>query len=309
MTLPRQSTRRSALAMMSGAWLPAALPSDEPELPVRLGISESQMAEVNLNDARAAMQIWVNTMTNDLKIPIDHGGKLVYTSREILEGVRKQELDAVAISILEYRTVADLLDSSQIVSNAGAAGLDQYVILVRRNGPVQRLSDLRGRQLRMLKVPKMCAAAPWLLTLLDGRHLGIAEQFFGAVTTDAKASQVVLPVFFGKADACLTLKRSFDTMCELNPQVARDLSVLEISPTMVVGFFVFRKNYHSVNREKLIRALSGLRANPAGRQLNTLFQFNELAVRGYDCLSSALGVLNAADRAAGRFRAAERSGK
>jgi phosphonate transport system substrate-binding protein len=306
-----QISRRSVLALMPGAWfwLPGALAVADGELPVRMGISDSQMVEVNLNDARAAMQIWVNRMNNDLKIPIDRSGNLIYTSQEIIEKVRRGELDAVALNILEYRQVADLLDSSQIISPAGVAGLEQYLVLVKRNGPVQSLADLRGRQLRMLTVPKMCVAPAWLFMLLEERHLGAPEQFFGALTTDAKASQVVLPVFFGKADACLTLKRSFDTICELNPQVAKELSVLAISPAMIVGFFIFQKNYRSLNREKVINALSGLRASPAGQQLNTLFQFDVLEVRGAGCLSAALGILDAADSIRRRIRATERSGK
>jgi phosphonate transport system substrate-binding protein len=302
MTLPEQISRRSALALM----LPSALSGADADLPVRLGISESQMAEVNLNDARAAMQVWLVRGTEDLRIAIDRNGKMVYTSQEILEKVRKHELDAVAISILEYRQVADLLDASQIICTAGTEELEQYVILVRRNGPIHSLADLRGRQLRMLKSPKMCVAPAWLLTLLDERHLGSPEQFLGAVTTDSKPSQVVLPVFFGKDDACLTLRRTFDTIGELNPQVVKDLSVLAASPGMVVGFFIFRKNFHNVNREKVIRALSELRANPAARQINMLFQFDALDVRGADCLIPALNILDAADAARGRVRAPKR---
>jgi phosphonate transport system substrate-binding protein len=302
MTLPRQITRRGALALT----LPAVLAAADADSPVRLGISASQMAEVNLSDARAAMKIWISRGTEGLKIAVDPNGKMVYTSTEILEKIRKHELDAVAISILEYRQVADLLDSSQIICTAGKEELEQYIILVKRNGPIHTLADLRGRQLRMLKSPRMCVAPAWLSTLLDEHHFGSAEQFFGSVTADSKASQVVLPVFFGKADACLTLKRTFDTIGELNPQVVKDLSVLAASPGMVVGFFIFRKNFHNVNRDKVILALSSLPENPAARQFNTLFQFDAVDVRGADCLTPALSILDAADAARGSARAPKR---
>ena len=62
----------------------------------------------------------------------------------------------------------------------------------------------------------------WLSTILEEGHCGSSDQFFGSVTTDTKVSRVVLPVFLGQADACLTSKAGFDTMCELNPQVAKD---------------------------------------------------------------------------------------
>ena len=89
-------------------------------------------------------------------------------------------------------------------------------------------------------------------------------------------------------------------MCELNPQVSRDLRVLASSPAMVVDFYIFRKNYDSAHREKVIRAMSSLHSSAAGRQLATLFQFDVLAVRDASCLASALGVLETAERARGR---------
>ena len=132
------------------------------------------------------------------------------------------------------------------------------------------------------------------------RGISAQAHSFSAPITDPKVSRVVLPVFFGQADACLTSKRGFETMCELNPQVAKDLKSLAISPPMVVTFYVFRKNYQSVHRERLIKALSGLRNSAAGRQFATLFQFEEAVVRDADCLAPALAILDAGDRARGR---------
>src|ERR1035441_10793653 len=83
--------------------------------------------------------------------------------------------------------------------------------------------------------------------------------------------RVVLPVFFGQSDACLTSKRSFDTMCELNPQVGKDLIVIASSPVMVVTFYIFHKNYHGVSRERFARVYSEVSTSAAGRQLATLF--------------------------------------
>ena len=184
--------------------------------------------------------------------------------------------------------------------------MEQYLILAKQNSGIGHLGDLKGGRLCLLKTPRMCLAPGWLSTILDEGRYGPAEQFFGSVATDAKFSRVVLPVFFGQADACLTSKRGFDTMGELNPQVSRDLRVLASTPPMAVIFYVFCKNYHSAQREKLIKALSGLCESPAGRQLATLFQFDALTVRDVSCLASALSILEAAERAHGRRAPGER---
>lgn len=293
-------TRRRALAAILGAsrWLPAAPAVADDRAPLRFGISESMVGDVNLNDARAAMSIWIQRIGKELNIAIEP--KILNTTQEIVDRTRKGQVDAVAVNVIEYRPIADLLDSRQVVTAAGVAGLVQYVILAKRNSGIRNLSDLKGRRLCRLTTPKMCVAPAWLFTLLEEGHHGPAERFFGPVVMDGKFSRVVLPVFFGQADACLTTKKGFDTMCELNPQVGKDLTVIASSPAMVVEFYIFRKNYLSVNREKLIMALLGMRASPAGGQLAALFQFEGMEVRDLRCLASALGVLDAADRAGSR---------
>lgn len=308
--LSTTGSRRRALALMLGAWrwLPAMPAGAESGAPVRLAISESVMGDVNLNDARAAMLIWIKQMTKDLNVVIDFNPRVFSTSEEIVDRTRRGQLDAIALNIVEYRQIADLLDPSQIVTVAGVAGQEQYLILAKQNSGIRELGDLKGRRLCALKSPRMCIAPGWLSTILDEGHYGPAEQFFGSVATVAKFSQVVLPVFFGQAEGCLTSKRGFDTMCELNPQVARDLRVLASSPPLVVMFYAFCKNYQSVQRGKLIRALSGLCDSPAGRQLATLFQFDELTVRDGSCLASALGILETAERVRSRRGAGTRRG-
>jgi len=154
----------------------------------------------------------------------------------------------------------------------------------------------------------MCAASAWLSTILDEGHLGPSEQFFGSVTTDVKVSRVVLPVFFGQTDACLASKHGFDTMCELNPQVAKDLTAIATSPVMVPLFYCFHKNYHSANREKFVKAMTGLRASAVGRQIATLFQCDGLTTADASCLAAGLGVLDRAERARGRTGAGSRKG-
>ena len=277
--------------------MPGALAATDAGAPVRLAISESVVGDVNLYDARAAMQIWIKKMTQDLNLVLDV--KLFATTQEIVEGTLRGRFDCVALNVIEYRQVTDKLDSSRIVNAAGSAGLEQYVILVKQNSGIRQLGDLKGRRLCTLKTPKMCVAPTWLFTVLEDGHYGPAEHFFGSVATDTKFSRVVLPVFFGQADACLTSKRGFDTMCELNPQVAEDLTVIATSPAMVVTFYVFHKNYRSANRQRFIRVLSDLRGNAAGRQLATLFQFDDLTVRDSSCLASALRLLDKAERAPG----------
>ena len=56
-------------------WLPRALAADD-GAPVRVAISESLVADVNMNDARAAMAIWIKRMMVDLSFAIELNPKV-----------------------------------------------------------------------------------------------------------------------------------------------------------------------------------------------------------------------------------------
>jgi ABC-type phosphate/phosphonate transport system substrate-binding protein len=303
-------SRRHALALMLGGvpLLRRALAAAEGGAPVRFLISESLVSDVNIADARAAMLIWLRRMEKDLNVVVELDPRVFQSTEEILHRARRGQFDSVALNALEYRQIADVLDPGVVLAPAGEGGTEQYLLLARRDRGFNELSKLRGSRLCALTAPRMCVAPAWLSATLDEAHLGPSEQFFGSVATDTKASRVILPVFFGQTDACLASKRTFDTMSELNPQVAKALAAIASSPPMVVTFYIFHKNFTAARRDRFIRALSGVRDSAAGRQLATLFQFEELAVRDASCLTGVLDVLKKAERAHGRVVAGGRKG-
>lgn len=291
-------TRRSAAGLALGGPCAFGLALGDARTKVRLALSETILSEVNLNDARAAMKVWIRVMGRDLDVAVDE--KLFSTTAEIHARARRGELDTIALNVIEYRPIADLLESSQMVSAAGTAGNEQYQLVVKRDGGPSRLEDLKGRRLNVLRSPRMCLAADWLANTLDGARLGLPDRFFAAMVENTKFSQVVLPVFFGQADACLTTKQGLDTMAELNPQVGRALRVLAHSPALTLNIYVFRKGYPAADRQRVVQAIAGMRGSVSGRQLATLFQFDDLAVQNAGCLGPALHILKRADQLRGR---------
>jgi hypothetical protein len=291
------TSRRRALAILLGGG--GLLPATAGALTVRMALSESLVADVNMNDARAAMTTWLKQMIKDMNLDIEYSPKVFDTTEEIVSRARSGRMDAVALNILEYRQIAECLDPSQVVAQSASGGLDRYVLLVKRENGSPQLGRLRGRRLCMLKAPKMCVAPAWIANVLDAAHLGPAEHFFGSIAMETKMPRVVLPVFFGQTDACITTKATFDTMCEMNPQVGISLEILAMSAPMVVSFYMFHKNFHTAYRREFTRILTEFRDNAAGRQLATLFQFDRLAMLDARCLESALRELDTADRGRG----------
>jgi hypothetical protein len=86
------SSRRQTLGLMLGAWasLPDALGAADSGAPLRLAISESLVADVNVNDARAAMLAWIKRMESDFDVKVDLDPRVFNPTEEILRRARSR---------------------------------------------------------------------------------------------------------------------------------------------------------------------------------------------------------------------------
>ena len=82
--------------------------------------------------------------------------------------------------------------------------------------------------------------------------------------------------FFGQVDACLVSRNSYNISAELNPQLGRQLRVLEQSPGFVTGIIAVRKGLEKANRDAIMKILTEMYTDPKGKQIMTLFRINRL---------------------------------
>lgn len=274
--------------------------------PLRLGLSESLIVGVNISDARAAMTVWLRNIAEDTQLPVEMSPAVFDTSAEILRRVRNGQVDAVAMNALEYKEVAPHLDASEVAVKADPAEL-QFVIAVK-GGSMRQLADLRNGRLIMQQANFTFLASAWLDTLLSEQIPGAPESFFRSIIPALKPAQVILPVFFGQAEAGITTNKSFQLMCELNPQLGRQIKLLAVSPPLVSSIHAFHRNYAGPYRDKLVRILSNLPSSISGKQLMVLFQTEKLVMRHSSCLDGSLAVLGAWERLRKGAGAASRKG-
>lgn len=290
-----EHSRRDLLAGLLACGPFAAGAAAETPKTVRIGISESVVGNVNITDARAAMTVWMKRITQELRLEVRQSSQVFEGPEKLAAQIRRGELDTVAVSLLEYRRIAEWLDQRLVVVPVERAPL-RYLLLVPSEGGTSRLAQLRGKRLITLQTPVTSLAPAWLITLVSGEEAGGPERFFGSITEEVKPARVMLPAFFGRADACLVTASSFATMCELNPQLGKKLSPLAVSPEIVPNLYAFHRDAPQFIKELVIQALKGLKSSPAGRQVLTLFQYDTLEARDGACLNDSLAMLAKADR-------------
>jgi phosphonate transport system substrate-binding protein len=293
----RGLSRRQALAWL--AVLPVVATRSSPGreanpriVPFRVAFSTSMFAEVNENDARAAVKIWGQTVAKERGIPTEAETRVLKGITELRQALRAGLVDGVAMTTVEYAQLKDEVrfDPIFVTVNAGRA-TEEYVLLVHEASKMSSLADLRGRRLGFHSNPRACLAQPWLDTLLVRNGFKPAAEFAGTITQNSKLPRAVLPVFFRQSDACVVTRSGFETMCELNPQLAQQLKVIATSPEVIPGLFCFRADYRPPFRDQLLANVCELHRNPAGQQMLTLFLSERIEERPASCLSATLELL------------------
>ena len=268
--------------------------------PFRFAFSTALMPEVNINDSRAAMKVWVDTM---LKSGFARADPNVLISQELstlAAALRNRTVDGVAISTIEFLALREQVRFNRYIFGVVDGSIsDTYVLLVHKDSGLGRVEDLRTRTLNVLRTSRTCLAVPWLDTLLIEKGLSPTRGFFSRVVEEQKLTNAVLPVFFGKADACLVPRKGFKTMAELNPQVSRQLRELAASPELVATGFFFREGYSQAEQDKCVAQFTRVHSVPSGQQILTVFQTERLEEHPLSAMNSALDLLETHRRLCG----------
>lgn len=281
--------RGCALAMILAVALPMAIraaqvtPAATPTTPfiMRVGLNRESFRRANINDATAAYRVFLETIAREKGYDLRVETEILENQDDVRSALQRTDhpLHLLTIGMWDYLalTIPPHIEPRFVVAEHTTPGR-RYALLARRDGPLQSLADLRGQPLLKLSLAQNRIADAWLDVTLAEHQLGPADQFFGPVTLSAKATTTILPVFFGTAPVCLVDEPSLELMAELNPQVAATLRIVDHSE--VLGDVVICVNTldwpSPTQRADTIAAVAGLDANPAGRQILTLFKISRL---------------------------------
>lgn len=86
----------------------------------------------------------------------------------------------------------------------------------------------------------------------------------------------ILKLFFNKADAAVVTQRSYDLAIELNPQIAKKISILEVTDLSDIQLGFFRKNMKKSLKIKMIEAVKRFHTGVISRQVLDIYQTEKL---------------------------------
>lgn len=174
---------------------------------------------------------------------------------------------------------------AQIVPQRGGKTLTRHVLLVYRDGGITDIGQLPGRKVLVSTLDRGQIASTWLDVLLMRQGLGPAVEEAVDLDIRDRPGYAVPPVLFGQADACIVETRTFDLLCELNPQLRRELRVLSASPPLLTRPMCTRQDMDPVLRKTLLDAPC---VGTDGEQILALLQTEQPALYREENLAAVI---------------------
>ncbi len=259
----------------------------------RVGISSQVLGEVNPTDARVSLQAWGRAILQRADVPYEPEMAILSTAESIRKAYVAGDSDLILLTTEQCLAAGTPSTPSYyfVDTTFDPSGADQYVLLARQEAAPRTLAQLEGASLAILDHSNNSLARPWLDLALGTNGLPATAEFFKSISTPRKLSAAVLPVFFGSIDAALVPRRGFDTMCELNPQLRKRLTIVAQSELLLSRVICFNARPGSPYAERIRLALRTMHESPAGQQILNLFQAGSVRESLASCLESARRLL------------------
>lgn len=261
--------------------------------PFRIGFTTTMFTEVNIDDARAAMKVWIRTVGQERGIPIEPEPEIYDGLDRAREDLKRGHIAGIALTANLYHELRKDVEFDQLAaaSNDGSV-LERYTLLVQEGRATNGLAGLRGGRVVFQHTPRCCLMKQWVTGELRQAGLPACDAFFASSEDQSKASQALLAVFFGRVDAVVVTTRAYDLACELNPQLRTRLRAIATSPDLLPSLFAFRKGSSVDYRERMFDAIRNLHETPAGRQILLLAQSQRVEPQPVKALDPTMALID-----------------
>lgn len=258
-------------------WIPTAGHADElPQSYSAYGTFRYAMvhalAGVNLQDAKVAVMLhWSRHLENTFP-GMESEFEILLNAHTAGKMVAAGKLHGLSLGIAPYLKMRQQVQLRPVfISSRLSTPLESYLLLVQKGNNWNRLADLPVRRLVTEKTSTPNIGQMWLETLLYRQNLASTANYFTEISTASNPARIVLPVFFGQADACLVPESAYQTMTELNPQLDRKLHVLARSPGLIKTIHCATELMPDHMVDRFIKKGVNMEDTQAGRQLLLIF--------------------------------------
>ncbi|MBW9271342.1 MAG: phosphate/phosphite/phosphonate ABC transporter substrate-binding protein [Candidatus Thiodiazotropha sp. (ex. Lucinisca nassula)] len=220
----------------------------EQKVTILAGISKDTLYDISEADSKIAFALVLNDILKESGefVALDIFQNNLEVQKRLLNG----DIDAVFTNTLQYLELEEFLNpNGTYVIQHGPNVKPKFYLLTKRNSGRGRLADLWGRK---ISIPKGYAVGNMYLDVLLMRHnYPVSREFFSEIRQTSDSNSALINLFFGKVDAALVTDFSYEVACELNPQMRKQLSIIQVSEPLLHQVVAVRNDFSKTKLEKI----------------------------------------------------------
>ncbi|MBS4050955.1 MAG: PhnD/SsuA/transferrin family substrate-binding protein [Methylomonas sp.] len=236
---------------------------------LRVGYYANSFPDFSLADIQISVKLFAEELGESMGIPVN---VMAYADIDRMSNDFSQgKLDYVGGSSLILATKFDtglFADGFSLIRKGDYT--NSLIVLAQKQAGKIELKDLRGKRLVLAETD------PLVDLYIDYLSRSVFKQsyknVFKVMPREKKAHQVILKLFFGKADLICVHNYSYKLAIDLNPQIQDSLQVVARLDNIREGTGFFHKNTEPEFREYVIKKVMDLPNTARGRQFLEIFK-------------------------------------
>ncbi len=232
---------------------------------INIGFYQSTSYAMRSSDFKIGMDVWIKQIASSKNF-MTHA-YFYKDPKKMAKDLRKGKLDlivATPLVIVKYFDLSKLKPG--VVGFKSSKTKSKHLYLLVHKGmekkPLERLFS------RPVLLPMLADNAQLYLKYRALKR-GLPPPRFKLMKNTAQA---ILNLFFDKADMAVATQASFETACELNPQIKEKIAIYDQTDLFIGNFVYLRKDYdENASRNIIVNAMN-IPKSPRGRQVMAMFQ-------------------------------------
>jgi len=236
-------------------------------------IYKKGLASIDNKDVRLAVDLLLKEVTAKSKYTI----KTEFSNdlKKTIDDFQHSKIDILSLGFIyylqHYDEINDFIEDRWVLLAKKNDKFRRFLLITNKKSNINSLKDLRDKSVGLVKFDSIQDL--YLDTTLLQEQKEDAASFLKTKKYYLKPSRALIKLFFNQIDACIVTEYAYNTATEINPQLKKQLKIIQrsedIFPPIVLILTHKNSSYFSKLYEKFVFTSQ---MNPKTKQILNMYQ-------------------------------------
>ena len=157
---------------------------------------------------------------------------------------------------------------------------DRILLLVRASSDIKSVKDLKKKNISLFSflTDELSIPTIWFKTVVSRNNENFKKDYLPYIEKVDKSSKAISNLFFRKIDAAVVPEKEFNISKELNPQIGRQLRIVEASDQILYSIICYTdklKQHKNVSLDEIVTNFCNMNNSSMGKQFLQMFRIDQ----------------------------------